>query len=75
MDMRLEKGEEAFLPKVPVENAAFLFYVFNGQIQVNENIHLTIGESVLIEKENPVFTALQTSDIVLLITQTNAPSF
>jgi quercetin 2,3-dioxygenase len=75
MDMHLEKGEEVLLPEVPVKNAAFLFYVFNGQIGVNENILLAIGESMLIEKENPLFTALQTSDIVLLITQTNALHF
>jgi hypothetical protein len=59
----------------PAENAAFLFYVFNGQVQVNENMILTTGESVLVEDENPVFNALEASDIVLFITQTNAVHF
>lgn len=75
MDMRLEKGEEVLLPEMPAENIAFLFYVFNGEIQVNGDMLLTTGESVLIETENPIFNALETSDIVLFITQTNAVHF
>ena len=75
MDMRLEKRKEIVLPTAPAENAAFLFYVFNGQVQVNENMILATGESVLVEEENPVFNALEASDIVLFITQTNAVHF
>ncbi len=75
MDMRLEKRKEVVLPMTPAENAVFLFYVFNGQVQVNENMVLTTGESVLVEDENPVFNALEASDIVLFITQTNAVHF
>lgn len=75
MDLRLEKGEEVLLPRPPAENTAFLFYVFNGKIQVNGDMPLTTGESVLIEKENPLFTSLETSDIVLFITQTDAVHF
>jgi quercetin 2,3-dioxygenase len=75
MDMRLEKRKEVVLPMTPAENAVFLFYIFNGQVQVNENMVLTTGESVLVEDENPVFNALEASDIVLFITQTNAVHF
>jgi quercetin 2,3-dioxygenase len=75
MDLRLEKRKKVVLPKAPAENAAFLFYVFNGRIQVNENMMLATGESVLVEEETPVFHALEVSDIVLFITQTNAVHF
>jgi quercetin 2,3-dioxygenase len=75
MDLRLEKGEEIFLPEASDDDTALLFYVFNGAIQVDENLILTIGESILVETENPLFTALETSDIVLFITQTNAAHF
>lgn len=75
MDLRLEKDEEIVLPEAPSENAAFLFYVFDGEINVNETMALTSGESVMIEMENPTFRAVETSDIVLLITQTNAAHF
>jgi redox-sensitive bicupin YhaK (pirin superfamily) len=75
MDMRLEKGEKIVLPASPTENNAFLFYVFSGNIQVNENTTLASGESVLIEGENPLFIGLETSDIVLFIVQTNAVHF
>jgi len=75
MDMRLEKGQEVRLPEVPAQNLAFIFYVFNGEVQVNEKMLLITGESVLIEKENPIFIAHETSDIVLFITQTDAIHF
>jgi len=72
MDLRLEKGKQVVLPEITIENAVFLFYVFNGKIQVNETMVLGTGESVLIDKEDPVFNALEQSDIVLFVTQTNA---
>jgi redox-sensitive bicupin YhaK (pirin superfamily) len=75
MDMRLDQGTTVHLPKPPAENTAFLFYVFNGQIQVNEDIILAAGESVLIESEEPVFNSLSTSDIVLFMTRTDAVHF
>lgn len=75
MDAQLQKGEEMFLPELSIENTSFLFYVFNGDIQVNDNIQLNTGESVLIENENPTFIASETTDIVLFITQTNAKHF
>lgn len=75
MDIRLEKGKEISLPEAPADNTAFLFYVFNGSIQIKEDMLLTKGESVLIENESPQFHALETSDLVLFITQTSAVHF
>lgn len=75
MDMRLEKGAAIILPKAPAENCTFLFYVFDGKINVNEAVALTTGESVLIENESPTFRAAETSDIVLFIIQTYAVHF
>ena len=75
MDLRLEKDAEIVLPEVPSENAAFLFYVFDGKMNVNETMVLSTGESALIERESPIFRAMETSDIVLFITHTNAVYF
>lgn len=75
MDLRLENGEEIFLPELPAENLAFLFYVFDGEVMVNDNILLNTGESILIESENPIFLASETSDVVLFITQTDSVHF
>lgn len=75
MDLRLEKDAEIVLPQTPSENAAFLFYVFEGKINVNESMALGTGESVLIERESPIFRAIKTSDIVLFITHTNTVCF
>jgi redox-sensitive bicupin YhaK (pirin superfamily) len=75
MDLRLETGAEILLPEAPFENSAFLFYVFNGNVNVDKNLALVTGESVLVEMENPVFRAVETTDIVLLVTQTNTVYF
>lgn len=75
MDMRLEKDKQTGLPVAPAENTAYLFYVFQGNIQVNNSMSLSAGESVLIEEESPLFHALEASDIVLFMTQTNAHHF
>ena len=75
MDLRLEKDAEIILPEAPSENCAFLFYVFEGKINVNETMVLDTGESALIEMESSIFSAVKTSDIVLFITQTNADHF
>jgi redox-sensitive bicupin YhaK (pirin superfamily) len=75
MDLRLEKSNEIILPGAPAENCTFLFYVFEGKIDVNEAMALTTGESVLIENESPTFYAAKTSDIVLFVTQTDAVHF
>lgn len=74
MDMRLEKEKQSELPVVPADNTTFLFYVFSGKIQV-EDIILTAGESVLIEKEHPLFHAIEKSDVVLFMTQGDAVHF
>ncbi|VXC05202.1 Pimeloyl-CoA dehydrogenase [Flavobacterium sp. 9AF] len=74
-DLRLEKGEEIFLPESPAENAAFLLYVFNGEVTVDSKIVLNSGESALIEEDQPTFLAERTSDIVVFITQTDAMHF
>lgn len=75
MDLRLEAGESILLPEAPAENCAFLFYVFEGKIEINETAVLTNGESLLIENENPTFHAVETSDVILFMTQTTALHF
>jgi redox-sensitive bicupin YhaK (pirin superfamily) len=71
-DIRLEMGSSKSLPLVPADNQSLLLYVFEGKIQVNDELILEKGESVLIEKASPTFTALQTSDVVLFITSKEA---
>ncbi|MBW7674267.1 pirin family protein [Chryseobacterium chendengshani] len=75
MDLRLEKDEEITLPEAPSENCAFLFYVFSGNVSVNKTMSLITGESALVKNEKPVFRAVETTDIVLFITQTDAVHF
>lgn len=75
MDLRLHAGKEVVLPRAPSESCVFLFYVFKGKINVNETIALATGESLLIENEKPTFRAVETSDVVLFITQTSAAHF
>jgi redox-sensitive bicupin YhaK (pirin superfamily) len=75
MDLRLEKGAEIMLPDAPSGNSAYLFYVFDGKIDVDGTTTLATGESALIESESPKFRAVETSDIVLFITQIDEGHF
>lgn len=74
MDVRLEKGASIVLPAAPVADATFLFYVFDGKVQLDETT-LNTGESVCIQQEQPVFTAVETSDVVLFMTHSKAAYF
>ena len=74
-DIRLEMGSSETLPITPAENQSLLLYVFDGKVKVNDEFILEKGESVLIEKASPTFTALQTSDVVLFITSKEATYF
>jgi len=74
-DIRLEKDSLIALPIVPADNSSILFYVFDGEVKVNEELILHKGESLLIESEHPTFTAVQTSDVVLFVTDKNASYF
>jgi quercetin 2,3-dioxygenase len=75
MDIRLKKGSSETLPIHPEDNQSVLFYVFDGKVQVNSEILLEKGESLLIEKTTPSFTALETSDVVLFVTDKAATYF
>lgn len=74
-DMRLVEHATQTLTPAINRNFTLLFYVFNGEIRVNENLVLRNGESVLIENEQLTFTGLQTSDVVLFITDKNSSYF
>lgn len=73
--MRLEKEERTGLPTAPADDITILLYVFQGNIQVNNDMMLATDESVLIEAESPVIPALKTSEVFLLMTQTNTYYF
>jgi redox-sensitive bicupin YhaK (pirin superfamily) len=70
-DMRLQKGVRQALPELPSGNASCLLYVFEGEVLVNETTTLIKGESLLLENESIGFEALQTSDLVLFVTDKN----
>lgn len=75
MDLRLEENREITLPELPDQHTACLFYVFKGSVQLNGSLTVNAGDSVLLENENPVFRALETSDIVLFLTKTDSIHF
>jgi hypothetical protein len=73
-DLRLEKNQTISLPSLSAEQSTLIFYVFDGEVIVDGEA-LGKGESLLIEKEQPTFKALETSDVVLFITDKSAPHF
>lgn len=72
-DIRMNKGATQHLPELPNSLTSLLFYVFQGEIRVSNGMPLKTGESLFIEGEQPGFTALTESDIVLFATDKNSP--
>lgn len=72
LDIQMQAGNKQTLPQLPLENHLCLFYLFKGKIKVNDDVLLSTGESLLIENENPTFEAIETSDVVLFVTDKNA---
>ena len=72
LDTRMTEGTTQTLSQLPLENLLCLFYVFKGTIKVNDDILLEAGESIIIENKCPIFRALETSDLVLFITDPGA---
>ena len=74
-DIRMEKGNQQTLPPLPIANASCLIYLFNGKVTVNDTIELSKGESIIEEQENIQLNAVEESDLVLFVTDKNAPYF
>jgi redox-sensitive bicupin YhaK (pirin superfamily) len=70
-DMRLQKGMRQALPELSTEHASCLLYVFEGEVLVNEKTALAKGESIFLENESIHFEALETTDLVLFVTDKN----
>ncbi|MGY2134265.1 pirin family protein [Hymenobacter sp. HD11105] len=67
-DARLAGGASLALPAPPVAGAISLLYVFEGEVKVNDHLHLTKGESLLLQNEAAQLVAGPPSDLVLLVT-------
>ena len=74
-DMRLETQKDAILPELSSSALTLLFYVFDGEVQINEGIVLSKGESIIIRDEKIKINAVQTTDIVLFVTDENSTYF
>jgi len=74
-DMKLEQGNQRSLPVLPLKEATCLVYVFDGSLMVNENINLQKGECLVVEDEEIRLKAVDESNIVLFVTNSNAPIF
>lgn len=72
LDIQMTEGNTQTLPEISLENPLSLFYMFKGKIKVNDDVLLQTGESLVIENENSTFEALETSDVVLFVTDRNA---
>ena len=74
-DMRLESGKDTVSPEMQEKDSTLLFYVFNGEVVINEDTVLTKGESVILKDEKIKCKAMQTTDIVLFVTDENSRYF
>jgi len=76
-DMRMQGETIKGLPQKALNNKSltFLFYVFEGEVEVDDKILLKSGESLLIKEESPEFRAIKESDVVLFATEEKAQFF
>lgn len=74
-DINLERGKQQSLPALPIGNATCLVYVFDGSLAINETTVIQKGESVVVEDEEILFNAFEDCNIVLFVTDLNAPVF
>ena len=74
-DMRLDAEKDAILPELQNNTLTLLFYVFHGEVLVNEDTMLSKGESIIIKDEKIKFKATQTADLVLFVTDENSKCF
>lgn len=74
-DLKLGKGKQQSLPALPIGNITCLVYVFDGSLAVKETIIIQKGESLVIENEEILLKAVEDCNIVLFVTDLNAPVF
>ena len=74
-DMRLDAEKDTILPELQNNVSTILLYVFHGEVTVNEDISLSKGESIIIKNGKIKFKALQTTDLVLFVTDENSKYF
>lgn len=74
-DMQATKDKVFALPENNKPGFGYLLYVFQGEIIVNHSISLHKGESLFIKDEDINFTADEYAEIVLFVTDTNAPYY
>jgi redox-sensitive bicupin YhaK (pirin superfamily) len=71
-DAKLTNGKTIDLPDLPKNELTGLLYVFQGNVVLNNDINLLKGESVLFKNEQIDINALETSELVLFLTDENA---
>ncbi len=71
-DTKLTSGKTIELPVLPKNELTGLLYVFQGNVVLNNDITLQKGESVIFKNEQIDINALETSELVLFITDENS---
>ncbi|MEO7048480.1 MAG: hypothetical protein ABI091_24485 [Ferruginibacter sp.] len=74
-DINLEQGKQQSLPVLPLKDATYLLYLFDGLLSVNDNFNIQKGESIVAENEEVRLKAVQDCNIVLFVTDRNARVF
>lgn len=71
-DTKLTNGKTIELPDLPKNELTGLLYVFQGKVVLNNDINLLKGESILFKNEQIDINALETSELVLFLTDENS---
>ncbi|MBL4676839.1 MAG: pirin family protein [Mucilaginibacter sp.] len=74
-DVRLSAGKDFKLPVLPAGDLTLLLYVFQGEINVNDNLPLHKQEGLIINKEDTAIHTSKGAELVLFVTNEHAPIF
>lgn len=74
-DMQITPEAAYTLPENFPKEFGSLLYVFQGNIKVNDEIELSKGESLFIQDENIHFATDSNAELVLFVTDTQAPYY
>lgn len=74
-DVRLSTGRTLGLPIIPATDLTFLLYVFKGKATINGQLQLNQKEGLIIRDEEISIQTVQGAELVLFVTNENAPIF
>lgn len=74
-DIKLSAGKDIQLPELAASGLTALLYVYQGELSVNKDMNLVKQDALIIKDEQLSLTTSRGAELVLFVTDENAPTF